>query len=162
MKQAALGPFRRFLDDFRAVCNRGNGTGPLSDWELERAFMTGLVDHFRAHRDLLQTVLSDQSLLPGEQRRALRAEFEATLDEITVFIADEIRASRRNIPVESVGITLRLEIAMVAGLVSNGAWLLPSGERKWSTSDLLDHLTEFTLYGARSAPERRPPSPGLP
>lgn len=120
--------------------------------------MTGLVDHFRAHRDLLQTVLSDRSVLPDGERRALCAEFESTLDEIAGFIAEEITVSGRDIPLETVGVKLRLEIAMVAGLITNAAWLLPSGAGEWSTAELLDHLTEFTLYGAQTAPERRPSS----
>ena len=144
-------PFEAFRDAFRDACCRQDDHSELSDWDIEREFMSQLVQLFRAHHAFLGAVLSPRSPLRRSHQTQLRRQLRSTIDELVAVVIDEIQTRDRGYRPEVVSVALRLEVAMVSGLITHADWLLPQGGDSWSAAEILDHLTAFTLYGARLA-----------
>ncbi|HEY1969561.1 MAG TPA: TetR/AcrR family transcriptional regulator [Pseudonocardia sp.] len=149
LTSAALTPFVDFLTAFRSVAT-AQIEQRHSIWEMERSFVSAILEHFAQHRDFVSTVLSDRSVLDERTRAALFASIDAVIEEITaVGIAEGVVLG---VPAENVGTWTRLVIALVTGIATNGNWLLPRGADAWSTEQLIDNLTTFILYGIQREP----------
>ena len=77
------------------------------------------------------------------------ANSSSTIEELVSIILEEIQTRDRGYQPAVVSAALLLEVAMVSGLVAHADWLLPRGSAAWSADEMLDHLTAFTLFGAR-------------
>ena len=154
LKEAALAPFVDFLDVFRDMCLAQFENRELSTWEIERTFISGVLKHIDSHRPFLGTVFGERSVISNSLKAAFCASVDHTIEEIGQVGIEEGRSRNRGIPLETISVKIRLVVALVAGISANRDWLIPADDRAWSRDDLLDKLTEFTLYGVQNAPAR--------
>ena len=84
-----------------------------------------------------------------EIEREFMRQLSGTIEELVSIILEEIQTRDRGYQPAVVSAALLLEVAMVSGLVAHADWLLPRGSAAWSADEMLDHLTAFTLFGAR-------------
>ncbi len=154
LTEAALVPFVDFLEAFRSVALAQIRAGS-SIWEMERAFVGAIFDHFADHQEYVATVLSERSVLDQPTRAKLFSAIDEVIDEITA-VATELGGAT-GVPPEHVGIWTRFVIALAAGVVTNESWLMPRGSAALPREDLLDSLTTFALYGIQRPPHRGTP-----
>jgi AcrR family transcriptional regulator len=149
LKEAAITPFVDFLEAFRSVA-LNQIREERSIWDMERAFVAAILDHFANHREFVATVLSESSVLDEPTKAGLFVAIDAVIDEITTVAERE--GKFLGVPPEHIGMWTRLVIALVTGVSANGSWLLPRGSASWSRTELLDNLTTFILYGIQRPP----------
>lgn len=151
LTEAALAPFVDFLEAFRPVAFAQIHAGS-SIWDMERAFVSAIVDHFANHQEYVATVLSERSVLNDELKAELYRAIQEVIDEITQ-VAIELGAAT-GVPSNHVPIWTRFVIALAAGWATNESWLIPFDAPAMSRDELLDSLTTFVLYGIQRPPHR--------
>jgi AcrR family transcriptional regulator/transposase len=156
LQETALAPFVDFLGAFREISVAQSASAELSTWDMERAFISGILEHLDAHQPFLSTVLSERSAISHSLKAAFCASVDHALEKLAEVGAEEGRSHNRGVPLETISVKIRLVFALVAGISENRSWLIPAGQRAWSRDDLLDNLTEFTLYGVHNAPPTTP------
>src|SRR5581483_6159487 len=124
-----------------------------STWDMEREYISGLLAHFTAHRHFFDTALSERSALSDTIRHGMQKALNNVLDELVAVAVTECATHRPDVPLATVGIKMRIAIAMVIGIVTSQHWLLPRADQAWSTDQLVDNLTAFTLYGVQNGPD---------
>ncbi|MFI7193998.1 TetR/AcrR family transcriptional regulator [Nocardia nova] len=144
---AALRPFNDFHAMFRSMARDSLGD-PRPLWELLHSFIEELLDNFTRHREFLSTVLSEPSPLDFESRRKLVAELNSVINEIVML--NEAEGASRGVDVSAMSGKTRLVLAMVAGIVTYGDWLLPRGEDELDKEQLVDLIADLVLYGVRA------------
>lgn len=152
LTEAALAPFVDFLDAFRAVAHAQIKSGSTI-WEMERAFVSAIVNHFSSHHEYVSTVLSDRSVLDDALRARLFAEIDEVIAEISE-VATELGAAT-GVSLEHIDIWVRFVIALAAGFAANERWLMPLNtavEREAA----IDNLTSFVLFGIQKPPPHGP------
>jgi AcrR family transcriptional regulator len=148
VQAATLRPFSDFLAVFQSMSDNSTLEQPTPLWDLMYGFLDNLMADLTSHRDFLTTVLSGPTPLDsGELRRQL----DHVLDEIVVLTEHE--GGIRGVDVSSLRVNTRLVVAMVAGLVSFGGWLLPDGARALDRSALIEQMSHLILYGVRIVPD---------
>jgi AcrR family transcriptional regulator len=152
LTEAALAPFVHFVEEFRAVALTQIEARD-SIWEMERAFVGALLDHFDRHRQFISSVLSDGSVLDEDTRELLFRRIDRTIDEITE-VAGQLGAAL-GMTAEHIGTWVRMVIALTSGVSANQSWLLPRAAATWSRQDLIDNLTTFILHGIQLPPGSR-------
>jgi AcrR family transcriptional regulator len=153
LTEAALAPFVQFVDEFRSVALTQIRARD-SVWEMERAFVGALLDHFSRHRQFIASVLSDGSVLDRKTRENLYQRIDQVIDEITG-VAVQL-GEALDMPAEHIGTWVRMVIALASGVSANESWLLPRGAAAWSRRQLIDNLTTFILYGIQRPPSSSP------
>jgi len=152
LQETALAPFVEFLGAFREISLAQSASTELSTWDMERAFISGILEHLDAHRPFLSMVLSERSVISPSLKAAFCASVDHAIEELAEVGVEEGRSHNRGVPLETISVKIRLVLALVAGISENRSWLIPAGQRAWSRDELLDKLTEFTLYGVHNAP----------
>ena len=148
LTEAALAPFVDFLEAFRSVAlGQIRAGSPI--WDMERAFVSAIVDHFANHQEYVATVLSERSVLDDKVKAELFLQIEQVIDEITE-VAIELGGAT-GVPSNHVPIWTRFVIALAVGWVTNESWLMSPA---MSRDELLDSLTTFVLYGIQRPPHR--------
>ncbi len=153
LTEAALAPFVHFVEEFRSVALTQIRARD-SIWEMERAFVGALLDHFSRHRQFIASVLSDGSVLDQQTREKLYQDIDQVIDEITgvaVQLGDAL-----DMPAEHIGTWVRMVIALTSGVSANESWLLPRDGAAWSRRQLVDNLTTFILHGIQRPPASPP------
>jgi AcrR family transcriptional regulator len=150
LTEAALAPFVAFVEEFRAVALTQIQARDTM-WEMERAFVGALLNHFSRHRQFIASVLSDGSVLDHKTRERLYQGIDQVIDEITG-VAVQL-GEALDMSAEHIGTWVRMVIALASGVSANESWLLPRGSAAWSQQQLIDNLTTFILHGIQ-----RPPS----
>lgn len=153
LTEAALAPFVHFVEEFRSVALTQIRARD-SIWEMERAFVGALLDHFSRHRQFIASVLSDGSVLDQQTREKLYQGIDQVIDEITgvaVQLGDAL-----DMPAEHIGTWVRMVIALTSGVSANESWLLPRDGAAWSRRQLVDNLTTFILHGIQRPPASPP------
>jgi AcrR family transcriptional regulator len=149
LTEAALAPFVAFVEEFRTVALTQIQARD-SIWEMERAFVGALLDHFSRHRQFIASVLSDGSVLDRQTREELYRRIDQAIDEITE-VAVQL-GEALGMAAEHIGTWVRMVIALTSGVSANQNWLLPRGSAAWSRQQLVDNLTTFILYGIQRPP----------
>jgi AcrR family transcriptional regulator/transposase len=156
LQETALAPFVEFLGAFRELSLAQSASTELSTWDMERAFISGILEHLDAHRPFLRAVLGEHSVVGHNLQAAFCASVDQAIEELAEVGVEEGRSHNRGVPLETISVKIRLVLALVAGISENRSWLIPAGQRAWSREELLDKLTEFTLYGVHNAPPATP------
>lgn len=149
LAEAALAPFVDFREAFRVAAGR-DLEQYRTVYEMERAFVGAILDHFAEHRDFVASVLSERSVLDPRVRSQLVESIDEVIEEISG-VAKELGVVY-GVPLESIDTWVRLVIALVTGIATNSSWLLPRGAAAWSRAELVDKLTTFILYGIQTPP----------
>lgn len=150
IQMATLRPFSEFLLMFQAMAESEAPGGPKPLWDLMYGFMDELMENLTKHREFLMKVLSDTSVPSGESLSDQRRELDALMDQIALLSESEGRD--RGVDPSSIGLNTRLVIAMAAGVVSFGDWLLPQGEEALASSELIEQMSNLILYGVKQVP----------
>ena len=112
-----------------------------------------MLKHIDIHRPFLGAVFGERSVISNSLKAAFCASIDHTIEELAEVGIEEGRSHDRGVPAETMSVKIRLVLALVAGISANRDWLTPTDDRAWSREDLLDKLTEFTLYGVKNGPE---------
>ncbi|WP_157390331.1 TetR/AcrR family transcriptional regulator [Nocardia terrae] len=149
---ATLRPFSEFLSMFQSIADSSGPDNPIPLRDFLYGFLDNLLNDLTAHRDFLTMVLSGLSPVDNSE---LWCKLDEVLDEITVIAGRE--GQIRGVDVSSIGVNTRLVVAMTAGLVAFGDWLLPHGDRALDRHTLIEHMSNLILYGVQKvADEQRP------
>jgi len=149
LAEAALAPFVDFREAFRLAAGK-NLDQYRSVYEMERAFVGAILDHFAEHRDFVASVLSERSALDAQVRAQLVDAIDEVIEEISAVARD--LGVVYGVPLDSIDTWVRLVIALVTGIATNSSWLLPRGAAAWSRAELVEKLTSFILYGIQTPP----------
>ncbi|MFE2997109.1 TetR/AcrR family transcriptional regulator [Nocardia sp. NPDC059246] len=141
---ATLRPFSEFLSMFQSMADSSGPDNPIPLWDLIYGFLDNLLSDLTAHRDFLTMVLSGLSPMDNND---LWRKLDEVLDEIAVLAGRE--GQIRGVDVSSIGVNTRLVVAMTAGLVAFGDWLLPHGDHGLDRHTLIEHMSNLILYGVQ-------------
>jgi len=147
---ATLRPFSEFLLMFQAMADSELPGGPMPLWDLMYGFLDDLIENLAKHREFLIMVLSEMSPLDGDDREESQRTLDSVLDQVALLSESEGKV--RGVDVTSIGLNTRLVIAMAAGVVSFGDWLLPHGEHATERQQLIEQMSNLVLYGVRNVP----------
>lgn len=164
IQMATLRPFSEFLRMFESMAQSDAPEGPKPLWDLMYGFLDELLENLTEHREFLLKVLSEISSPGGAELGDQRRELDALMDQIALL--SESQGSVRGVDVASIGLNTRLVIAMVAGVVSFGDWLLPRDDDSLERAQLIEQMSDLILYGVKQVPasvkaeDRSPRRPG--
>ncbi|HWJ09294.1 MAG TPA: TetR/AcrR family transcriptional regulator [Nocardioides sp.] len=162
IRDAALRPFRDFLDSFETL-TRVESDRPASLWTLLVGFVDQLLSSLEPHREFLIAIANDRDLFGGDRYGEFRSRLDAVLEQLTAASAAE--GAIRGIDMTPMPTRVRFVVAMAAGLVTYGDLLLPRGSAALGHEELVTQLAEFILYGVkasnaeRAEEDHRPPPP---
>jgi AcrR family transcriptional regulator len=149
-KSAVLDPYQGFVTSF---VNRWRAaTSRPSNSEMVGAFVTQLYDLLAEHRELIVSLVGASTLSDEPGQLPARAELNNQLDALArQTVAD---SEGRGLEGINLDLAVRCATGMVMALVLLDDWLLPTGERRPSRSELLDEVHHFVLGGLER--NRRP------
>lgn len=148
---AAMRPFREFLEKIQMMTALSTPADPMPMWDLMVGMLTNLLDVLEEHRDFLMMSMSDASPLGDVDRDNLRGELEGVLADIVELARRQ--GGARGLDMPAIGVNTRMAIAMVAGVVSYGAWFVPELAGGEGRAELVERLATLLLYGVRLVPE---------
>lgn len=147
---AVLLPFFQFLQDYRATWS-GQLRAPWDEHRLMCAMLGEFYDRFRSHRHGVLVIASINATLDRDTARELQKQLDAVFAEV-LKIGEHESVQRGWIPRERLELSIRMVLGMVAAAAVLDPLFLPTGRRRPSRDQIIDHLASLALYGLRLHP----------
>lgn len=143
---SVLAPFLQFLAAFSEVSARYVAQ-PLDVTDMMRLFVSELVGQLTVHRGAVRTFLAASDEFDEGTRTAVYGAFDEVMADLGVVVDGEVRRRGRIQRGRGPELMARSTVGMVLSLVVFDDLLLPTGDRRPSRDELVEHLVDILLHG---------------
>ena len=149
-REVTLQPFLHFLNEYRSTWTRQRRK-PWDERKLMRAMLGEFYDSVRAHRHGVIGIASMDNLLDRDTVAEMDSQLQSVFAEMLLIGEDE-SVRRGWFPKKSLDLSIRLVLGMVAASAVLDSVFLPTGKRRPSRKQVIDHLAALALYGLSLQP----------